>query len=67
MANVTSKTTMVSARVPSSLVERVDYVLRNTMPEDARNRSSAIGKALERWTVEQETILEKLGIKAPKK
>lgn len=65
MANVTSKTTMISARVSSSLVDRVDYVVRNQ--DDVDNRSGAVAQALEQWTSAQERELERLGVKTPKK
>lgn len=60
------KTTMVSARLPASLVDRVDYVTRNT-DGDATNRSLAIQAALEGWLPGQEQRLEQLGILTPKK
>jgi metal-responsive CopG/Arc/MetJ family transcriptional regulator len=65
MANVTSKTTMISARVPSDLVDRVDYVVRNQDAVD--NRSGAVARALEQWTTAQEQELERLGVKTPKR
>jgi len=65
MPNITSKTTMISARVPSSLVGRVDYVIRN-LESAPGGRSAAVAEALEQWTSAQERELERLGIKAKK-
>ena len=56
------KTTMVSARLPSDTVARVDFVVRNSEPELVRNRSTAIELALLAWLPNEETRLEKLGI-----
>jgi Arc/MetJ-type ribon-helix-helix transcriptional regulator len=41
------KSTMISARLPSELVARVDFVTRNN--GDVRNRSTALRAALEDW------------------
>ena len=57
---------MVSARLPASLVARVDFVTRN-VPGAPENRSLAVFAALQGWTAQQEQELERLGIKAPKK
>lgn len=59
------KTRTVTARLPGSLVERMDFVTRNTSG-DVRNRSIAVQTAIEGWLPEQEKILETLGI-LPKK
>lgn len=55
----------VDARLPTALVARVDYVVRNTEGE-IKNRSSALRVALESWLPGQEQRLEQLGI-LPKK
>ena len=53
---------MVSARLPTGLVERVDYITRNTDSETVDNRSTAIRAALEAWLPGQELMLVKLGV-----
>jgi hypothetical protein len=63
MQTKTSKTTMICVRVPSGLVDRVDYVVRNTDSERVTNRSRAVSAALEGWTKAEELKLEALGIK----
>lgn len=57
---------MISARLPSKLIERADFVARNTTAEATRNRSAVIQTALEDWLPKQESELEKAGI-LPKK
>lgn len=52
------KATMVSARLPASLVARVDFLTKNT-EGDLRSRSAALQAALEHWLPEQERVLEK--------
>lgn len=52
------KTVMVSARLPASLVARVDFIAKNT-EGDIRSRSAALQTALEAWLPAQETTLEK--------
>lgn len=52
------KATMVSARLPASLVVRVDFITRNT-EGDIRSRSAALQAALEAWLPDQEKTLEK--------
>lgn len=59
------KGTMLSARVPKTLVERVDFVTRN-IDTDVDNRSKAVVAALEAWVPGQEERLRELGI-LPKK
>jgi hypothetical protein len=54
---------MICVRVPSGLVDRVDYVVRNTDSERVTNRSRAVSAALEGWTKAEELKLEALGIK----
>ena len=55
------KSPMVSARLPRTLVERVDFVTRN-IDSGVDNRSKAIKAALEAWLPEMENRLVKLGI-----
>jgi metal-responsive CopG/Arc/MetJ family transcriptional regulator len=52
------KTVMISARLPASLVARVDFIAKNT-EGDIRSRSAALQAALEHWLPEQERTLEK--------
>lgn len=52
---------MVSARLPASLVDRADYVARNTTGP-VKNRSLALQAALEAWLPGQELELTRLGI-----
>ena len=63
------KATMVSARLPASLVARVDFLTKNT-EGDPRSRSAAFQAALEHWLPEQERVLElrleKLGVTSKK-
>ena len=56
------KSLMVSARLPAGLVERVDFVTRNTDSESVKNRSTAVRAALEGWLPGQEQRLVDLGI-----
>jgi Arc/MetJ-type ribon-helix-helix transcriptional regulator len=51
------KATMVSARLPASLVARVDFIVNNT-EGDIRSRSAAVQYALEHWLPGQEKALE---------
>lgn len=60
------KSVMISARVPSSLVERADFVARNIDNDTVKNRSAAVQAALESWLPEQEERLVKLGVPPPK-
>jgi len=61
-----AKSKMISVRLPLALATRLDYVVRNTDPEDIKNRSTAVCSAVEGWLPEQENRLVKLGI-IPKK
>ncbi len=56
------KETMISARVPPTVVTRVDYVVRNTDNEAVKNRSTAVLAALETWLTAQEERLRELGV-----
>lgn len=56
---------MISARVPASLVARVDFVTRN-IDSNVVNRSLAVQAAIEAWLPGQEERLTELGI-LPKK
>ena len=61
------KTVMISARLPASLVARVDFVARNTEGE-IKNRSGAVQAALEDWLPGHEfEIRKRLGTPPPKK
>jgi Arc/MetJ-type ribon-helix-helix transcriptional regulator len=60
------KSPMISARLPRALVERVDFVTRNT-EGDATNRSKAVRAALETWLPEEERRLKQLGLAPPEK
>lgn len=57
---------MISARVPASLVTRLDFVARNTEHAAVKNRSTAVHVALETWLTAQEDRLRELGV-IPKK
>lgn len=61
------KNVMISARLPTVLIERLDYVARNTPDESVTNRSTAILRALETWLPGQEDQLRKLGVLLAKK
>lgn len=59
------KSTRISARLPAALIERADFVARNT--EGAiKNRSIALRAALEAWLPGQEDRLRELGVLAKK-
>ena len=58
------KSTMISARLPTALVERLDYVTRNIDSETVKNRSSALRAALDAWLPGCEDRLRELGILA---
>jgi len=61
-------TTMISARIPSDLVVRVDYIVRNTTIDTINNRSDAVEHALAAFAEAQEREFLRLGIiEAPKK
>lgn len=60
------KSTMVSARLPGALVDRLDYAVRNTDDKDVRSRSTALRVAVEAWALSQEEKLRVLGV-LPKK
>jgi predicted transcriptional regulator len=60
------KSTMVSARLPTALVERVDFVTRNIDSDSLITRSAAVAAALEAWLPAQEERLAELGL-IPKK
>lgn len=61
------KSTMISARFPKDLVDRVDFVARNTQDPDVTTRSAAVLDAVSRWLPEQEKKLTALGLTPPKK
>lgn len=56
------KSVMLSARLPKPLVERLDYVARNTDSDNVKNRSTALRSAIEAWLPGQEQRLTDLGI-----
>lgn len=60
------KTVMISGRLPTALVERLDYVTRNIDSETIKNRSAAIREALEAWLPGREDRLRELGVLAKK-
>lgn len=60
------KDTRVCARLPKTLMERVDYVVRNSEPEQVKNRSTALQLALLAWLPTEEKRLMQLGV-LPKK
>ncbi len=62
---VEKKSQMVSGRLPSALVTRVDFVARNA-EGDVKNRSGALRAALEAWLPGQEDRLRELGVLAKK-
>lgn len=57
---------ILSVQLPTSLMGRVDFVVRNTEPETVKNRSVAVRKALEAWLPGHEERLSVLGL-LPKK
>lgn len=57
---------MVSARLSTGLVARVDFVTRNIDNDSVVTRSAAIAAALEAWLPTQEERLAELGL-IPKK
>lgn len=61
------KSVMVSGRLPAVLIERLDYVTRNTDSGPTTNRSGALRASLEKWLPDQERqIQERLGGAAKK-
>lgn len=58
------KSTMISARLPTGLVERLDYVTRNIDSETVKNRSTALRAALDAWLPGCEDRLRELGVMA---
>jgi predicted DNA-binding protein len=60
------KTVMISGRLPTALVERLDYVTRNIDSETVKNRSAALREALEAWLPGREDRLRELGVLAKK-
>lgn len=59
------KTKRIDARMPPTLVARVDFITRNTN-DGITTRSAALVAALEAWLPAQERKLEELGV-FPKK
>ena len=60
------KSKRLNARVPEGLVNRLDFVVRNTEGDDTRNRSAAVCTALAWWLAAKESELETRGV-LPKK
>lgn len=58
------KSVMISARLPTGLVERLDYVTRNIDSETVKNRSTALRAALDAWLPGCEDRLRELGVLA---
>lgn len=56
------KSTMISARLPAVLVERLDYVTRNIDSDTIKNRSTALRAALDAWLPGCEDRLRELGV-----
>jgi hypothetical protein len=64
--SIERKDVRLNARVPASVVTRLDYVVRNTENRAVRNRSTGLLVALEAWLIDQEERLRVLGV-LPKK
>jgi predicted DNA-binding protein len=56
---------MISVRLHAGLVDRLDYVVRNT-DECKATRSSEIQEAIEVWLRSREDQLRKLGLEPPR-
>jgi metal-responsive CopG/Arc/MetJ family transcriptional regulator len=56
---------MISVRLHAGLVDRLDYVVRNT-DECKATRSAGIQRAIELWLRSREEQLRKLGLELPK-
>lgn len=59
------KSIMVSVRLPTALVARADYVVRNN-DGDVKDRSAALRAAVEAWLPGREDKLRELGVLAKK-
>jgi metal-responsive CopG/Arc/MetJ family transcriptional regulator len=55
---------MISVRLPTSLVERLDFAARNV---GSASRSAAIQDALEAWLSSREQGFRELGLAPPKR
>jgi len=55
----------VSIRLPLGLVERLDFVVRNSDSDTLTDRSRAILAAVRAWLPAQEDQLRKLGLTPP--
>jgi Arc/MetJ-type ribon-helix-helix transcriptional regulator len=60
-----ARKTMISVRLPASLIDRLDYAVRNT-DESQATRSSQIQEAIELWLRSREEQLRKLGLEPPR-
>ena len=58
---------MISARLPITLVERVDFVARNIDSDVLATRSAVLLAALEFWLPSAEDRLRALGVVPPKR
>ena len=58
---------MISARLPSDLVDRVAFVARNIDNDALATRSAVVETALESWLPTAEKRLRELGLSPPKK
>jgi predicted transcriptional regulator len=57
----------VTVRLPVDLVERLDFVARNTDADEITSRSAAILEAVEWWLPGAEQRLREVGLEPPKK
>ena len=56
------KTAMISVRLSSAMLTRLDFVANNTDTPGVKNRSTAVERALEAWLPGQEQRLVDLGV-----
>jgi hypothetical protein len=61
---VPSQKIMISMRLPTSLVERLDFIVRND-EANAATRSSEIQAAIESWLDNRERRMRELGLEPP--
>jgi hypothetical protein len=64
--NTERKSAMITARLPVTLVTRLDYVARNIDGDKVKNRSTALLAAIEAWLPGQENRLVELGVLSKK-
>lgn len=58
---------MVTVRLPPDVLDRVDFIARNTDKETIAHRSDAIRVAIEEWLPKEEKHLMGLGIAVSQK